>query len=120
MLVLKNESIKLESKSTKEMLTEERKVFFDDNISKAYAFLRGYELRFAGNQDHEIAEIIVKVDVKNEHIDGKEVDIKVSLAIRDKKSFSGGLFDDRYEGTVYFTVLGLLQGRIKEMTMKFE
>ena len=109
------------SKSTKVPLTGRHIVTLDQDVSKAFVFLRGYELRFSNNEDHEIAEQIVKVELEKEDIEGRNAIVKVTLALRDKKSILGHeLFDDQYEGKVYFTVVGLLKGVVTEMKVRYQ
>ena len=120
MFVIRKGSVAMASSSTKEPLKAEVPIKFDEDVSKAYVFLRGWEIHFMNNEDHQIAQALVTVDLENENIDGHDAKVIVTMGMRDKKSMTHGIFDDKYEGTVYFTVIGILKGRVKEWTVKYE
>ena len=100
---------------SKDPLTGTVTLSFNETISKAFVVLRGGDLKFTDDSDHHLHEAKARVSINDENIDGKEVTVHVTLGLRDKHAY-----DDPFEGTVYFTVVGEVKGRVTEMTIKYE
>ena len=87
---------------------------FNEDIAQAFVVLRGWRLKFTTGDDQHYSEAVAKVDVENPNVNGREVIVRVTLGLRDKKKF-----DDPFEGIVYFTVVGTIKAKITEMTIRY-
>ena len=77
-------------------------VTFGAPVSQAQAILTGFLVEFSGGDDHNLGQLDVQVAVPAGGISGATVTINVTYGLRD---WSGN-WDDQYDGTVRFTVIG--------------
>jgi hypothetical protein len=75
-------------------------VSFPAPVSQAAAILTGFTAEYSGGDDHHLGQLDVKLHV--DAINGSDVAIGVQLGLRDWS----GTWDDRYDGQVFFTVIG--------------
>lgn len=71
-------------------------------VTKATAILTGFLVEFSGGDDHHLGQLDVQVNVPSGGINGANVAVQATLGLRD---WSGN-WDDRYDGQVFFTVVG--------------
>lgn len=71
-------------------------------VTQATAILTGFLAEFGNNDDHHLGQIDVQVSVPPGGVNGTSVTVNVSLGLRD---WSGN-WDDNYNGTVFFSVIG--------------
>lgn len=71
-------------------------------VTTATALLTGFIAQFSGGDDHHLGQLEVQVDVPTGGVNGANVQVKITFGLRD---WSGN-WDDRYDGTVFFTVVG--------------
>lgn len=71
-------------------------------VTQATAILTGFLAEFGNNNDHHLGQIDVKVSVPPGGISGTAVTVNVTYGLRD---WSGN-WDDNYNGTVFFSVIG--------------
>ena len=72
------------------------------NVTKAVALLTGFNVEYSGGDDHHLGLLDVAVSVPPGGISGANVTVNVSYGLRD---WSGD-WDDKYDGSVFFTVVG--------------
>ena len=79
-------------------------VTMDSAISNATAILNGFIAQFSGGRDRPLGELDIQVTVPPGGIgtDGTTVMVNVTYGLRD---WSGN-WDDNYDGTIFFTVIG--------------
>jgi hypothetical protein len=71
-------------------------------VTKAAAILTGFSVEFSGQNDHHLGLLDVQVAVAPGGISGSNVSVNITYGLRD---WSGN-WDDAYDGTVFFTVIG--------------
>lgn len=69
-------------------------------VTQATAILNGFIAQYAGGDDHHLGQLTVQLSVGA--VSGTTVAVEVKLGLRDWS----GTWDDRYEGEVFFTVVG--------------
>jgi len=69
-------------------------------VTQATAILNGFIAEYSGGDDHHLGQLNVQLTVGA--INGAAVAVSVELGLRD---WSGN-WDDRYDGEVFFTVVG--------------
>jgi hypothetical protein len=72
------------------------------SVTKATAILTGFLAEFSGNDDHHLGQIDVQVAVPPGGVNGTAVTVNITYGLRD---WSGD-WDDQYDGTVFFSVIG--------------
>jgi hypothetical protein len=72
------------------------------SVSQAAAVLTGFIVEFSGGDDHHLGQLDVQVNVPGGGVNGSNVTVNVTFGLRD---WSGN-WDDRYDGTVFFSVIG--------------
>ena len=77
-------------------------VTFGSAVSQASALLTGFLVEYSGGNDHHLGQLDVQVVVPANGINGSVVTVNVSYGLRD---WSGN-WDDQYDGTVSFSVIG--------------
>jgi hypothetical protein len=77
-------------------------VTFGSAVSQAQALLSGFVVEFSGGDDHHLGQLDVQVSVPAGGISGNTVSVQVIYGLRD---WSGN-WDDRYDGEVFFVVIG--------------
>lgn len=77
-------------------------VTFASPVTQAAAILTGFITEFSGGDDHHLGQLDVQVAVPPGGINGSVVTIQVTYGLRD---WSGN-WDDRYDGQVFFAVVG--------------
>ena len=71
-------------------------------VSSATAILTGFIAEFSHGDDHHLGQLDVQVQVPPGGVTGQNVQVQVSYGLRD---WSGN-WDDQYDGTVFFAVVG--------------
>jgi hypothetical protein len=71
-------------------------------VTSAVALLTGFNVEYSNQNDHHLGLLDVTVAVPPGGINGANVSVNVSYGLRD---WSGN-WDDNYDGTVFFTVVG--------------
>jgi hypothetical protein len=72
-------------------------------VSQATAILTGYIVEFSGGNDHHLGQLDVQVQVLGgTPMPSANVRVRVTCGLRD---WSGN-WDDQYDGTVFFAVVG--------------
>ena len=77
-------------------------VTFGSAVSQASALLTGFLVEYSGGNDHHLGQLDVQVIVPANGINGSVVTVNVTYGLRD---WSGN-WDDQYDGTVSFSVIG--------------
>lgn len=77
-------------------------VTFGSTVSQASALLTGFLVEYSGGNDHHLGQLDVQVIVPANGINGSVVTVNVTYGLRD---WSGN-WDDQYDGTVSFSVIG--------------
>jgi hypothetical protein len=77
-------------------------VTFPSSVTQATAILSGFLVEFSGNNDHHLGQLDVQVAVPGSGINGATVTVQITYGLRD---WSGN-WDDQYDGTVFFSVIG--------------
>jgi hypothetical protein len=72
------------------------------SVTKATAILTGFLVEFSGNNDHHLGQLDVQVAVPAGGVNGTAVTVNITYGLRD---WSGN-WDDQYDGTVFFSVIG--------------
>jgi hypothetical protein len=72
------------------------------SVSQAAAILTGVIAEFSQGNDHHLGQLDVQVQVVPSTTPSTNVQVRVTLGLRD---WSGN-WDDQYDGTVFFAVLG--------------
>ena len=72
------------------------------SVSQAAAVLSGFIAEFSGGDDHHLGQLDIQVNVPAGGVNGGIVTVNVTYGLRD---WSGN-WDDRYDGTVFFSVIG--------------
>ena len=70
-------------------------------VTGATAILTGFIVEFSGGDDHHLGQLDVQVQVSGTP-SGTIVPVQIIYGLRD---WSGN-WDDRYDGTIFFTVVG--------------
>jgi len=73
---------------------------FPSIIAQATAILTGFTVEFSGGDDHHLGQL--ECDVTVTGVSGPNASVQVRLGLRD---WSGN-WDDNYDGTVNFSVIG--------------
>ncbi|MDR3508065.1 MAG: hypothetical protein P4L64_09230 [Caulobacteraceae bacterium] len=71
-------------------------------VTKAVALLTGFNVEYSNTDDHHLGQLDITVAVPPGGVSGSSVTVNVSYGLRD---WSGD-WDDAYDGTVFFTVVG--------------
>jgi hypothetical protein len=71
-------------------------------VTQATAILTGFLAEYSGGNDHHLGQLDIQVVVPSGGINGAAVTVNVTYGLRD---WSGN-WDDQYDGTVFFTVIG--------------
>ena len=82
--------------------TQNTTVAMGASVTQAVAVLTGFNVEYSGQNDHHLGLLDVTVAVPPGGISGANVTVNVSYGLRD---WSGN-WDDNYDGTVFFTVIG--------------
>ena len=77
-------------------------VVMPSSVTKATAILTGFLAEYSGNNDHHLGQIDVQVAVPPGGVNGTAVTVNITYGLRD---WSGN-WDDQYDGTVFFSVIG--------------
>jgi hypothetical protein len=77
-------------------------VTFASPVSQATAILTGFLVEFSGGNDHHLGQLDVQVSVPPNGVNGTTVTVQVTYGLRD---WSGN-WDDQYDGTINFAVIG--------------
>ena len=77
-------------------------VTFATTLSQATAILTGFLVEYSGGNDHHLGQLDVQVSVPAGGINGTTVTVQVTYGLRD---WSGN-WDDQYDGTINFAVIG--------------
>jgi hypothetical protein len=77
-------------------------VAMPSSVTKATAILTGFLVEFSGNNDHHLGQLDVQVSVPAGGVNGTSVTVNITYGLRD---WSGN-WDDQYDGTVFFSVIG--------------
>jgi hypothetical protein len=72
------------------------------NVTKATAILTGFSVEYSNQNDHHLGLLDVQVAVPPGGVNGSTVSVNVTYGLRD---WSGN-WDDSYDGTIFFTVVG--------------
>jgi hypothetical protein len=75
-------------------------VTFGSAVTQAVAILTGFVAQFSGGDDHNFGKLDVRVSAGPPN--GANVVVTVTFGLRDWS----GEWDDRYDGQVFFTVVG--------------
>ena len=71
-------------------------------VIQATAILTGFIAEFSQGNDHHLGQLDVQVMVPAGGVNGQNVQVQVTYGLRD---WSGN-WDDQYDGTVFFAVVG--------------
>jgi len=71
-------------------------------VTQAAAFLSGFSVEFSDGDDHNLGLLDVQVQIPAGGINGSAVQVQVTYGLRD---WSGD-WDDKYDGQIFFTVVG--------------
>src|SRR5262245_25627682 len=77
-------------------------VTMPSSVTKATAILAGFVVEFSGGNDHHLGQLDVQVAVPSGGVNGTSVTVNITYGLRD---WSGN-WDDQYDGTVFFSVIG--------------
>jgi hypothetical protein len=77
-------------------------VTFGSSLSQATAILTGFLVEYSGGNDHHLGQLDVEVVVPAGGLNGATVSVQVTYGLRD---WSGN-WDDQYDGTINFAVIG--------------
>jgi hypothetical protein len=77
-------------------------VTFPAPVTTATAILTGFIAEFSHGDDHHLGQLEVQVQVPADGINGQNVQVQILYGLRD---WSGD-WDDAYDGTVFFAVVG--------------
>ena len=77
-------------------------VVLPSSVTNATAILTGFLVEFSGNNDHHLGQIDVQVAVPPGGVNATAVTVNITYGLRD---WSGN-WDDQYDGTVFFSVIG--------------
>ena len=72
------------------------------NVTKATAILTGFSVEYSNQDDHHLGLLDVQVSVPPGGVSGSTVTVNIACGLRD---WSGD-WDDEYDGTIFFTVVG--------------
>ncbi len=73
---------------------------FPSAVSQATAILTGFTAEFSNGNDHHLGQL--ECDLAVTGVSGQNVSVRVRLGLRDWS----GTWDDNYDGTVSFSVIG--------------
>lgn len=71
-------------------------------VATATALLTGFVVEFSHGDDHHLGQLDVQVQVPPQGVNGPSVQVQIIYGLRD---WSGN-WDDAYDGTVFFAVVG--------------
>ncbi len=71
-------------------------------VTQATAILTGFIAEFSQGNDHHLGQLDIQVVVPAGGVNGQNVQVQVTYGLRD---WSGN-WDDQYDGTVFFAVVG--------------
>jgi len=77
-------------------------VTFGSSVTQATAILTGFLVEYSGGNDHHLGQLDVQVNIPQSGINGATVTVDVTYGLRD---WSGN-WDDQYDGTINFVVVG--------------
>jgi hypothetical protein len=77
-------------------------VTFPVPVSTATAILTGFIVEYSHGDDQHLGQLDVQVQVPPLGVSGQDVQVRVTYGLRD---WSGN-WDDAYDGTVFFAVVG--------------
>jgi hypothetical protein len=77
-------------------------VTFPSSLTQATAILTGFLVEFSNGNDHHLGQLDVQVVVPSGGVNGTSVNVNVTYGLRD---WSGN-WDDQYDGTIFFSVIG--------------
>jgi len=81
--------------------TSSTTVTFNNNVSQAVAIMTGFKAAFsASDGDHNLGNLDIRI--RTDPPSGATVNVSVTFGLRDWS----GTWDDKYEGQVFFTVIG--------------
>lgn len=80
-------------------MTERRVLFLGPNYSRVTPVLRGFDLHFAYDEDHEIQRIVARTELVSGA--SSQAVVEVTAGIRD----GSGFWDDQYQAYVAFSLL---------------
>jgi hypothetical protein len=72
------------------------------SVSTAIAILTGFIAEFSHGDDHHLGQLDIQVQVPPQGVNGQNVQVQITYGLRD---WSGN-WDDQYDGTVFFAVVG--------------
>jgi hypothetical protein len=72
------------------------------SVTNATAILTGFVVEYGNNDDHHLGQLDVQVAVPPGGVNGTSVTVNITYGLRD---WSGN-WDDNYNGTVFFSVIG--------------
>ena len=71
-------------------------------VTQATAILTGFLAEYGNNDDHHLGQLDVQVAVPTGGVNGTAITVNITFGLRD---WSGN-WDDNYNGTVFFSVIG--------------
>jgi hypothetical protein len=77
-------------------------VTLPSSVTQATAILTGFLVEYSGNNDHHLGQLDVQVAIPAGGVNGTAVTVNITYGLRD---WSGN-WDDQYDGTVFFSVIG--------------
>jgi len=77
-------------------------VTFPSSVTQATAILTGFLVEYSGGNDHHLGQLDVQVAVPAGGVNGTAVTVNITYGLRD---WSGN-WDDQYDGTIFFSVIG--------------
>jgi hypothetical protein len=77
-------------------------VTFGSAVTQAAALLTGFVCEYSGGDDHHLGQLDIQVAVPGGGISGANITVQVTYGLRD---WSGN-WDDRYDGQIFFAVVG--------------
>lgn len=77
-------------------------VSFPSPVSIASAILTGFIVEFSHGNDHHLGQLDVQVAVPAQGVSGQNVQVQITFGLRD---WSGN-WDDDYDGSIFFAVVG--------------
>jgi len=71
-------------------------------VTQAAAILTGFVAEYSGGDDHHLGQLDIQLAILPGGINGSAVAVQVTYGLRD---WSGD-WDDRYDGQVFFAIVG--------------
>jgi hypothetical protein len=101
-MLIQNASVTFPQVSGQGPQTQSVAVNMGSPVSSAVALLTGFTAEFSNGDDHNLGQLNVSLNVPAGSISGNVVTVEVALGLRD---WSGN-WDDKYDGSVSFVVVG--------------